>query len=255
MPQLPFVFTTTEPAAAPTASSQPAPAEPPASTPPAPSPTRLAADPDDRAPPDLVLEAPPDAEDARTAWRAARAEALLADLNEPQREAVMHSDGPLLVLAGAGSGKTRALTRKIAWLVQIERLAPWQILAVTFTNKAAAEMRERAAHLLGDRAGDLWLGTFHSIGVRLLRQHGQHIGVPRGFVIHDDDDQETMIKRVLKRLNIDEKSLQPRVIRAYIDRAKQNCFGPDHPDLPANSLPEARLAKVYGLYQLSLIHI
>ncbi len=257
MPQLPFVFATTEPAPAPKAAPEAKPA------PSAPEPTpSLAAPPEvsaaDEVPialtepaasNELVLEAPPDPEDARTAWRAARAEALVGDLNEPQREAVMHSEGPLLVLAGAGSGKTRALTRKIAWLVQIVGLAPWQILAVTFTNKAAAEMRERAAHLLGDRASDLWLGTFHSIGVRLLRQHGQHIGVPRGFVIHDDDDQETMIKRVLKRLNIDEKSLQPRVVRGFIDRAKQNCQGPDHPELPRDDFQDRRLAEVYGIYQ------
>jgi len=184
--------------------------------------------------------------------RLARAEALLADLNAPQREAVQHSAGPLLVLAGAGSGKTRALTRKIAWLVEVERLAPWQILAVTFTNKAAAEMRERAAHLLSERATDLWLGTFHSIGVRLLRMHGHHLGVPRGFVIHDDDDQETMLKRVLKRLNIDDKVVQPKVARAYIDRAKQVCQGPDHPDLPQGSLHERRLAQVYATYQAEM---
>jgi len=181
--------------------------------------------------------------------RTARADALLADLNAPQREAVQHSKGPLLVLAGAGSGKTRALTRKIAWLVQVERLAPWQILAVTFTNKAAAEMRERAGHLLGPRAADLWLGTFHSIGVRLLRQHGHHLGIERGFVIHDDDDQETMIKRVLKRMDIDEKSLSARTVRGYIDRAKQSCFGPDHPELPQDSFQDNRCAQAYANYQ------
>ena len=191
-------------------------------------------------------------DDAVPAARRARAEVLLADLNLPQQEAVRHSAGPLLVLAGAGSGKTRALTRKIAWLIEVERLAPWQILAVTFTNKAAAEMRERAGHLLGERAADLWLGTFHSIGVRLLRMHGHHIGVPRGFVIHDDDDQETMLKRVLKRLNIDDKVVPPTVARAYIDRAKQVCQGPDHPDLPQGTLQERRLASVYATYQAEM---
>ena len=245
MPQLPFAFALPD-----------APAEP-ASPTPAPAPTHTHTHTHTHTPtpspaPTYSPSPAPEPESSFDSARVARAEALLADLNAPQREAVQHSTGPMLVLAGAGSGKTRALTRKIAWLVQVERLAPWQILAVTFTNKAAAEMRERASHLLGPRAADLWLGTFHSIGVRLLRQHGHHLGIDRGFVIHDDDDQETMLKRVLKRLNIDEKSLQPRKARAYIDRAKQNCLGPNHPDLPADSFEDERLAKVYAQYQIEM---
>ncbi len=184
--------------------------------------------------------------------RARDVEALLSDLNAPQREAVQHSEGPLLVLAGAGSGKTRALVRKIAWLIEVERIPPWQILAVTFTNKAAAEMRERASHLLGDKADALWLGTFHSIGVRLLRQHGPHLGLPRTFVIHDDDDQETMIKRQMKRLNIDEKAFPPKQARAYIDKQKQVCRGPDDADLPRDTLFDRKMADIYSAYQKAM---
>jgi DNA helicase-2/ATP-dependent DNA helicase PcrA len=166
----------------------------------------------------------------------------------------MHSEGPLLVLAGAGSGKTRALVRKIAWLIGVERMAPWQILAVTFTNKAAAEMRERAGHMLGQETVEngLWLGTFHAIGVRLLRMHGHHLGIPRSFVIHDADDSETMVKRVLKRLNIDEKSFPARSVRSYIDKQKQVCRGPDAPDLPTGTLVERRHAQIYAAYEAEM---
>ena len=176
------------------------------------------------------------------------AESLLEDLNAPQREAVLHSRGPLLVLAGAGSGKTRALTRKIAFLVQVERLAPWEILAVTFTNKAAGEMRERCHALLGDRAADLWLGTFHAIGVRLLRQHGSRLGVGRNFVIYDDDDQETLLKRVLKALNLSDKSYPIKALRAFIDEQKQLGREPDHPDIPRGTSHARTMAQVYVSY-------
>ena len=113
----------------------------------------------------------------------ATAEQILEGLNDAQREAVLANDGPVLILAGAGSGKTRAITRKVAWLVSQQGYKPWEILAVTFTNKAAGEMRERCQELLGSAADDLWLGTFHRIGVRLLRAHGALVGVPQGFVI------------------------------------------------------------------------
>ncbi len=156
------------------------------------------------------------------------------------------------MLAGAGSGKTRALTRKIAWLVQVERLAPWEILAVTFTNKAAGEMRERCHSLLGDRAADLWLGTFHSIGVRLLRQHGARIGVARNFVIYDDDDQDTLVKRVLKQLNLSDKSYPPRAIRSFIDQQKQLCLAPDDAAIPRSTPYERTIALVYEMYERKL---
>lgn len=183
----------------------------------------------------------------------AEAEArLLSDLNAPQREAVTHCQGPMLILAGAGSGKTRALVRKIAWLVEVEKIPAWQILAMTFTNKAAAEMRERAGHLMGETASALWLGTFHSIGMRLLRQHGHHLGLPRGFVIFDDDDQETMLKRVLKKLELDEKAWPPKQARAYIDKQKQVCRGPTHAELPQSTLSDRTMLRVYQAYQVAM---
>jgi DNA helicase-2/ATP-dependent DNA helicase PcrA len=176
------------------------------------------------------------------------AEALTSDLNPEQRAAVLANDGPVLMLAGAGSGKTRALTRKIATLVMVEGYRPWEILAVTFTNKAAGEMRERCAELLGDRAKDLWLGTFHSIGVRVLRRHGTLIGIPRGFVIYDSTDQQTMVTRCARELNIDDKQFTARQFQHYINAQKQVCRGPDADDLPMDGRLEALAATVYQLY-------
>ena len=148
-------------------------------------------------------------------------ETILEGLNPPQRQAVLANTGPVLILAGAGSGKTRVITRKIAYLVSQEGYAPWEILAVTFTNKAAGEMRERCEELLGRDAEDLWLGTFHSIGVRVLRRHGELLGLPRSFVIYDRDDMKAMLKRVLHALNLDDQVFPPRAAMSYIDRAKQ----------------------------------
>ena len=156
-------------------------------------------------------------------------------LNEPQREAVLHNDGPLLVLAGAGSGKTRVITYKIAWLVEQVGLAPWQILAVTFTNKAAGEMRERVTHLLGPDAKDVWLGTFHSIGLRLLRRHHDLVGRSRDFVVYDQDDREKLLKRVLNKMNVSKDTLSPRQVGYYIDEQKHLLRGPEHPQLPATT--------------------
>ena len=180
---------------------------------------------------------------------AADPDALLGDLNPPQREAVLCNDGPVLILAGAGSGKTRAITRKIAWLVAHGGYRPWEILAVTFTNKAAGEMRERCRHLLGAAAEDLWLGTFHRIGVRVLRRHGELIGVGRHFVIYDRDDMTAMVARCSKALGIDDKVFPPRAGVAFIDKAKQRCQGPDHPELPARTLPERTWVRLYAAYE------
>src|SRR5437867_1670297 len=121
---------------------------------------------------------------------------LLHDLNAPQREAVTTPGGPLLILAGPGSGKTRVIAHRIAYLVQEAGVAPWRIVSVTFTNKAAREMRQRAEGLLGeDAARELWVGTFHSICARILRLEGTRIGVPRAFTIYDDADQIVLMKR------------------------------------------------------------
>ncbi len=181
-----------------------------------------------------------------------RLERLIGDLNAPQRGAVMANDGPVLILAGAGSGKTRALTRKIAALVDHAGFAPWEILAVTFTNKAAAELRQRCADLLGDRAEGLWLGTFHSIGVRVLRRHGELLGIRRGFVIYDQADQLTMVKRCLELLDLDPKRFDAKDFQAHINRHKRECRGPDHPDTPRVGPLNARRHRVYQRYEAEM---
>ena len=151
---------------------------------------------------------------------------LLTGLNDAQRSAVEHSDGPLLLLAGAGSGKTKTLTHRIAYLVSEMGVPTGSILAVTFTNKAAREMRERLAHLLGEDANNRsfmpWMGTFHSICVRLLRMEGEHIGVPRSFVILDDADKQSFVKQAMKQLGISEKSYPPRSVSSQISSAKND---------------------------------
>lgn len=151
---------------------------------------------------------------------------LLTGLNDAQRSAVEHTDGPLLLLAGAGSGKTKTLTHRIAYLVAEKGVPTGSILAVTFTNKAAREMRERLAHLLGENANNRsfmpWMGTFHSVCVRLLRQEGEHIGVPRSFVILDDGDKQSFVKQAMKQLGISEKSYPPRSVSSQISSAKND---------------------------------
>src|SRR3954452_16569860 len=132
-------------------------------------------------------------------------EELLAGLNEPQREAVLHEGGPLLILAGAGSGKTRVLTHRIAHLVRTERARPGEILAITFTNKAAEEMRERVGQLVGRRARAMCVLTFHSACGRMLRAEGERLGYTRGFTIYDDADSLRLIKRCLEELDVDPK--------------------------------------------------
>ena len=141
---------------------------------------------------------------------------LLADLNPPQRDAVTHPGGPLLILAGAGSGKTRVLATRVAHLLRARDVPPGRILAVTFTNKAANEMRERVDRLVGGgvtRA--MWIGTFHHLCSRILRRHGDRIGIGRNFIIYDDDDQRALIRRCLKDLGLDERkgALVRKVLR------------------------------------------
>ncbi len=174
---------------------------------------------------------------------------LLANLNPPQQEAVRHGDGPLLILAGAGSGKTRALTRRIAWLIREHGVTPRQILAVTFTNKAAAEMRERVEALLGTAEG-LWVSTFHSACVRILRQDIGRLGYDTRFTIYDDQDQERLLRQILKELNVPEKSLKPRAAAAAIDAAKNRGLYPEA--VPRNDHYAQLTATVYEKYQLRL---
>ena len=144
----------------------------------------------------------------------------LSQLNPAQREAVTHPGGALLIVAGPGSGKTRVITQRIAWLVRERGFAPWRILAVTFTNKAAREMRERLALLLGGDAEQLWVGTFHRICVRMLRAHGEKIGVPPSFAIFDDDDQMRLALRSIKELNLDPRNFPTRRVLSSISRRK-----------------------------------
>ena len=126
-------------------------------------------------------------------------------LNPKQREAVLHTEGPLLILAGAGSGKTRVLTHRVACLIEERGINPWNILAITFTNKAAGEMRERVDRLVKAGAGSVWVSTFHSLCVRILRRFIEYLGYENNFTIYDADDQKTLMKQVIKNLNLDPK--------------------------------------------------
>jgi DNA helicase II / ATP-dependent DNA helicase PcrA len=171
---------------------------------------------------------------------------LLDKLNPPQKEAVLHGEGPLLVLAGAGSGKTRVIVQRIAHLIHEKGVPPWQILAVTFTNKAAGEMRERVQKILG--GGDLPLiSTFHSSCARILRQEIQHLGYDRKFAIYDDKDCERLIKECAAALNLDEKKYSAKALGSAIDEFKNSGLTPDQ--VPTGSPYEATIARVYTLYQ------
>src|SRR5881392_2281708 len=153
---------------------------------------------------------------------ASRVERLLADLNPPQREAVEHGDGPLLVLAGAGSGKTRVLTHRIAYLLASDRARPSEILAITFTNKAAGEMRERVERLVGGVSRVMWVMTFHSACARILRADAERLGYKRAFTIYDEADSLRMLKRSMEELELDPKRYPPRAIRSRISAAKNS---------------------------------
>lgn len=145
---------------------------------------------------------------------------ILADLNPQQLQAVTCGNGPIIVFAGAGSGKTRVLTRRIAYLVERNGISPFRILAVTFTNKAAEEMRDRVEHILGRDLKGMWVSTFHSACARILRMDGDRIGIPRNFVIYDEDDQLTLIKILMKQIGAEEKNFDPRLVRMLFDQAK-----------------------------------
>jgi DNA helicase-2/ATP-dependent DNA helicase PcrA len=178
--------------------------------------------------------------------------ALPDDLNEPQREAAAHVDGPLLIFAGAGSGKTRVIVYRIANLVAVHRVPPYRILAVTFTNKAAGEMKRRLEGLIGPEvAKDLWVGTFHSVCVRLLRRYHDAAGLGRNFVIYDDGDQRTVMNRVIKELELDDKRFPPRQVLARIHAAKQEGKGPEDVEREAGFQGNI-LAKCFEGYQKRL---
>jgi DNA helicase-2/ATP-dependent DNA helicase PcrA len=170
-----------------------------------------------------------------------------AGLNEEQRAAVVHPQGPLVVFAGAGSGKTRVITHRVAYLVGERKIAPWRILAVTFTNKAAAEMRERLSRLLPSGANDLWVGTFHAICARLLRRYADEVGIRKDFVIYDDSDQRAMVARVSRDLGLDERRFPPRMLASSINHAKNDGLGPD--DLPTSDVFERAVQQVFATYE------
>ncbi len=178
---------------------------------------------------------------------------LLEGLNPEQRRAVETTEGPLLIQAGAGSGKTKTLTHRIAYLIAANKATPFNILAVTFTNKAAKEMRTRVAHLLGENADNRgfmpYMGTFHGICVRLLRQDGERIGIPRAFVIFDEADCQAAIKQASKRLGIDEKAFPPRVIKSLISGAKNELLTPQEYAAASNSPASDAAAKIFPLYE------
>ncbi|HEY8347721.1 MAG TPA: UvrD-helicase domain-containing protein [Symbiobacteriaceae bacterium] len=175
----------------------------------------------------------------------------LEGLNPQQYEAVTHGEGPLLVLAGAGSGKTRVLTHRIAYLIQ-QGVSPWRILAITFTNKAAAEMKERVERLVGPAARDIWVSTFHSACVRMLRRDIERLGYAKNFVILDTSDQQLVVKECLKQLNLSEKQFQPGAVLAAISAAKNQMQDPRAYADAAGDYYQQQVAQVYRLYQQQL---
>jgi DNA helicase-2/ATP-dependent DNA helicase PcrA len=178
---------------------------------------------------------------------------VLDSLNPEQREAVLQITGPLLILAGAGSGKTRVITTRIAYLVGDEHSQPQEVLAVTFTNKAAEEMRARVENLLGSDCSGMWVSTFHSLCARLLRREAPAIGLSRDFVIYDSSDQLTVVKQALKELHIDDSFVQPRAALSRISHAKNRMEGPEAIAASASWNPrDAQLAKVYEYYLKAL---
>ncbi len=178
---------------------------------------------------------------------------LLDGLNEKQYEAVVNYEGPSLVIAGAGSGKTKVLTHKIAYLIQQIGIKPWNILAITFTNKAANEMKQRVETLVGEVSKDMWIGTFHSICVRILRRYIDRIGFDSSFIIFDTSDQKTMIKNCLKDLNIDDKMFTDRSVQFEISNAKNEMLEPETYLARANGdFRKEKIASVYMMYQKRL---
>ncbi|MEK4345593.1 DNA helicase PcrA [Paenibacillus sp. FSL P4-0184] len=173
-------------------------------------------------------------------------------LNPPQRQAVETTDGPLLIMAGAGSGKTRVLTHRIAWLIANRKAPPWAILAITFTNKAAREMQERVSKLVGPEGRDIWVSTFHSMCVRILRKDIERIGFTSNFSILDSTDQLSVIRNCMKELNIDTKKFEPKAVQAIISASKNELINPAQYEQKVGDYFEGLVAKVYKMYQRRL---
>lgn len=174
-------------------------------------------------------------------------------LNEQQKKGVFTTEGPVLLLAGAGSGKTRVLTHRIAYLIEELGVSPWNIMAITFTNKAAGEMKERVESLVGMGAESVWVTTFHSSCVRILRRYGDRLGYDNNFTIYDTDDQKTVMKDICKRLQIDTKMLKERMILSAISSAKDELISPEEYELKAmGDFRKQKIAQVYKEYQITL---
>ena len=178
---------------------------------------------------------------------------ILAGLNPPQKEAVQTTEGPLLIIAGPGSGKTRVLTHRIAYLIEKEGVWPSRICAVTFTNKAAQEMKTRLEGLIGLRAKELTVGTFHSLGVRILRQYAEELGYANNFVIYDDEDQVGIVKQAMKDIGLDDKRYAPRAFLSKISAAKTVLAEPEEALRQAENYFEELAARVYRRYQELLL--
>ena len=175
---------------------------------------------------------------------------LLDNLNEEQRKAVLDTEGPNLIVAGAGSGKTRVLTTKLAYIISQKKAWPNQILCVTFTNKAAKEMQNRVLNFIkGENSAVPWLGTFHSISVKFLRRHAEAIGFKSNFTILDTDDQKKLVKRICEAENIDAKKISPQFIMAFIDGWKNKGLTYDQVKIKKNNSLESKILKVYEIYQ------
>ena len=198
-------------------------------------------------------ESPPEHGGAPIEAGADRAERLLAGLNDPQRQAVRHGEGPLLVLAGAGSGKTRVLTHRIAYLLATGAARPGEILAITFTNKAASEMRERVEKLVGRSARAMWVTTFHSACARMLRADAERLGYSRSFTIYDESDSLRMLKRCMTELGIDPKRYPPRSIRSQISGAKNKLIDAEAYAQAQGSVFEETAAAVYERYEKRML--
>ncbi len=177
----------------------------------------------------------------------------ISKLNPEQKKAVEAVSGPLLIMAGAGSGKTRVLTHRIAYLIASGKAAPWSILAITFTNKAAREMQQRVEQLVGGSARDIWVSTFHSMCVRILRRDISRIGFTNNFTILDSTDQLSVIRACMKELNIDTKKFEPKSIQAAMGSAKNELVSPEQFELKIGDYMQTVTAKVYKLYQRKLI--
>ncbi|MEW6623932.1 MAG: DNA helicase PcrA [Bacillota bacterium] len=177
---------------------------------------------------------------------------MLEGLNKAQAEAVMQTEGPLLIIAGAGSGKTRVLTNRIAYLLDINKAQPWQILAITFTNKAANEMKERVLDLIGAKAGDMWISTFHSACVKILRRHASELGFKSNFVIYDTSDKETLLKNCLKESNLNPKEFSPKSIGETISQAKNQLLNSHKYSRTVDDFYKEVVLQVYKLYEQKL---